>query len=584
MKGCVTWLRWRIDKAVNERVFFLLIRHFARRAIGGGDAAGDVDLGLGGALAILALPGAFTALGLTTKYGALIQWLHGTVMNFHPYRECIPDEYFFLTYSMAVAGFITILRWDHLLPGRRDFVNLAPLPLALKSVFLSNLAALGLVALVFTLDVNAFSGFYFPLLVTWRGSALSSYMAMWAAHWVAVMGISLFTILAILALQGLLMALLPDALYRRASLAVRAVLLIFFFALLVSAFIFPLSVVNFNLGSRMAGAWWPPVWFLSFFESLLSPLKASSPMGAAPALIAMGLVLLLVTLSFALSYRRYFLRIAERPDGMAQPSRAGFIPLRWLKPILRIWLRPGAETATFQFVVKTILRNETHLLFAGLWVGIALLLSLEGLTGVAAAPPGSGAYKGAMLAAPLIFSFGVIAGLRFVFDIPATTESNWIFRLLAADGAIRLDEVAKWVILAFTIPPVVLIWLPLAWQILGAEGALAGIFLDLPLLVIGVDLLVMKYGKIPCTCLFTANRDRMLRLLLICAGTLLFGIPLIVRIEGTIVLHPLRLLLFGPALIGAIALIESNKHGKRNPAVFEDRGAEPLALLRLSGE
>lgn len=584
MKGWAAWLRSRIDKAINERAFFLLIRHLARRAVGGGDATGDVDLGLGGALAILALPGAFSALGLTTKYGALIQWFRGTVMNFHPYRECIPDEYFFLTYSMAVAGFITILRWDHLLPGRRDFANLAPLPLALKSVFLTNLAALGIVALVFTLDVNAFSGFYFPLLVTWRGSALSSYMAMCAAHWVAVVGIALFTILAILALQGLLMAFLPDALYRRASLAIRAGLLVFFFALLVSAFIFPLSVVDFNLGSRMAGAWWPPVWFLSLFESLLSPLRALSPMGAAPALVAMGLVLLLVTLSFALSYRRYFLRIAERPDGMAQPSRASFVPLRWLRPILRIWLRPGAETATFQFVAKTILRNETHLLFAGLWIGIALLLSLAGLTGVAAAPPGSGAYKGAILAAPLIFSFGVIAGLRFVFDIPATTESNWIFRLWATDCAIRLDEVAKCVILVFAIPPVLLFWFPFAWQILGPHGALASVFLDLLLLVISVDLLVMKYRKIPCTCLFTANRDRMLRLLLICAGSLLVAIPLIVRIEGTILLHPLRLLFYGPALIGTIALIESEKHGKRNLAVFEDRGTEPFALLRLSGE
>lgn len=432
--------------------------------------------------------------------------------------------------------------------------------------------------------MNAFSGFYFPLLVTWRGTALGPYFAVCAAHWAAVIGISLFTILAILALQGLLMAMLPDTLYRRASLLIRAVLLIFFFALLVSAFLFPLSVVDFNLGSRMAGVWWPPIWFLSFFESLLPPLKSLSPMGTGPALIAMGSVLVLVAASFALSYRRYFLRIAERPDGMAQPSRAAFLSLRWLKPVLQICLRPGAETATFQFVVKTVLRNETHLLFAGLWAGIALLLSLEGLTGVAMAAPGSGAYKGALLAAPLIFSFGVIAGLRFVFDIPATIESNWIFRLLATEGAIRVGEVAKCVILVFAIPPVVLIWFPLAWRILGPEGALVGVFLDLMLLIASADLLMLKYRKIPCTCLFTANRDRMLRLLLICAGTLLVAIPLIVRIEGSILFHPLRLLLFGPALVSAIALMESKEHEKSNPTVFEDRGAEPFALLRLSGD
>jgi hypothetical protein len=362
------------------------------------------------------------------------------------------------------------------------------------------------------------------------------------------------------------------------------VLLVFLFALLVSAFIFPLSAVDFNLGSKMAGMWWPPVWFLSLFETSLSPLRNLSPMGASPALIAMGLVLVSVTLSFGFSYRRYFLRIAERLDGIAQTTRKSIFPLRWLNPLVRIWLRAGAETATFQFVVKTILRNETHLLFAGLWVGIALLLSLEGLTGITAAPPGSGAYTGAMLAAPLIFSFGVISGLWFVFDIPATVESNWIFRLLASEGAIRLEEVAKCVILVFSIPAVGLIWFPFAWQILGMERALIGVFIDLLLLVISVDLLVMRYRKIPCTCLYTANRDRMLRLLLVCAGTLLFVIPLIVRIEGTIVLHPLRLLLFGPALIGALAAIESKEYRKGSTAVFEDRGTEPFALLRLSGE
>jgi hypothetical protein len=47
-----------------------------------------------------------------------------------------------------------------------------------------------------------------------------------------------------------MMSLLPEATYRRVSMIVRTTLLVFFFALLVSGFIFPISAVNFRLGSN----------------------------------------------------------------------------------------------------------------------------------------------------------------------------------------------------------------------------------------------------------------------------------------------------------------------------------------------
>ncbi|MFZ0593325.1 MAG: hypothetical protein WAM39_22905 [Bryobacteraceae bacterium] len=572
-----------IHAALARKPFLRLIRHFAQRAVGASDTATEVDLGIGGALAILALPGAFTALGLADKYGSLMQWLRGQ-LHFDPYRASITDEYFFIVYSMAVAGFVTILRWDHLLPGRRDFVNLAPLPLNLRSIFLANAAALASTALLFAIDVNLFSGFFFPLLVTIQGGSIYAYFAYCGAHWAGVLGISLFTMLAVLALQGLLMALLPDVAYRRISLMFRAALLVFFFALLVSALVFPLSAFNFGLGSRMAGEWWPPIWFLSMVESFVPRLKQYSMMGAGWAVKAMLYALSIAAVSFALSYRRYFLRIAERPDGTAQPSRARWIRLEWFDPVLKLWLRSGAELATFRFIVKTLLRSETHLLFVGLWAGIGLLLSLEGLTGARAAIESQGAHASAILAAPLIFSFALVAGLRFVFDIPAAIESNWIFRLSATEGAIRLEELSRKAVAFFTVPPLMIIWYPLAGRSIGWMDATLALGIDLLLLSLGIDLLLMGFQKIPFTCSFTANRDRMLRLLLTCLGTLVFVIPILVRIETSIVLHPLRLMIWGPLLIGAAVAIRTREHARQNNAVFEDRGVEAFALLRLSGD
>jgi hypothetical protein len=558
------------------------MQHFAQRAVGASDTTSDVDLGIGGALAILALPGAFTALGLSGKYGSLMHWLRGD-LHFDPYRASVADEYFFIVYSMAVAGFVTILRWDHLLPGRRDFMNLAPLPLKLRSIFLANAAALASAALLFAIDVNLFSGFFFPLLVTFQGS-MQSYFAYCVAHWAGVMGISVFTMLAILALQGLLMAILPDAAYRRISLVFRAALLVFFFALLVSAFVFPLSALNFGLGSRMAGEWWPPIWFLSMVENFLPPLRHYSAMGTGWAVKAMAAALGIAVVSFTLSYRRYFLRIAERPDGTGQPSRVRLIRLEWFDPVLKLWLEPGPELATFRFIVKTLLRSETHLLFVGLWAGIGLLLSLEGLTGAPAAAESAGAHTGAILAAPLIFSFALVAGLRFVFDIPAAIEANWVFRLSATEGAIRLEELSRKAVAFFTVPPVMMIWFPLAGRAIGWRDATLALGIDLLVLSLGIDLLLMDFRKIPFTCSFTANRDRMLRLLLTCLLTLVFLIPIVVRVEGAVILHPLRLLIWGPLLIGAAVVIRARERARQNSAVFEDHGVEAFAWLRLSGD
>lgn len=575
--------RSQINQLLARKPFLGLMRHFAQRAVGASYTAGEVDLGIGGAFAILALPGAFTALALADKYGSLLQWLRGN-LHFDPYRASISDEYFFIVYSMAVAGFVTILRWDHLLPGRRDFTNLAPLPLKLRTIFLANVSALAFVALLFAIDVNLFSGFFFPLLVSMQEDSMKAYFGYCGPHWAGVMGISLFTMLAVLALQGLLMALLPDAAYRRISLVFRAALLVFFFALLVSAFVFPLSALNFDLGSRMAGEWWPPTWFLSMVESLVPRLRQYSPVGSGWAVKAMAVALGIAAISFALSYRRYFLRIAERPDGTAQPSRARLVRIEWFDPVLKLWLRPGAELATFRFIVKTLLRSETHLLFVGLWAGIGLLLSLQGLTGARSAIEGSGAYTSAILAAPLIFSFALVAGLRFVFDIPAAVESNWVFRLSATEGALRLEELSRKVVAFFAVPPVMMIWFPLAGRALGWMDATLALGIDLLLLSLGIDLLLIGFQKIPFTCSFTANRDRMLRLLLTCLVTLVFLIPILVRLEGSIVLHPLSLMIWGPLLIGAVVAIRARERARQDTAVFEDRGVEAFALLRLSGD
>ena len=101
----------------------------------------ELDLSIGLILALLALPGAFYSLFLLEKYSTLLQWMHGQ-KELDPLAGALPDEYFFIVLSMVVTGVVAVWRWDSIFPDRRDYANLVPLPISLRSIFLANLAAI----------------------------------------------------------------------------------------------------------------------------------------------------------------------------------------------------------------------------------------------------------------------------------------------------------------------------------------------------------------------------------------------------------------------------------------------------------
>ena len=79
-------------------------------------------------LGLLAAPGAFTCLLLLDKYSAFLNWMRGRLCARTSDVTSIPDKYLFLTVAMAVAGIVTVLKWDQILPDSQDYLNLAPLP------------------------------------------------------------------------------------------------------------------------------------------------------------------------------------------------------------------------------------------------------------------------------------------------------------------------------------------------------------------------------------------------------------------------------------------------------------------------
>ena len=99
--------------------FWRMVQLFVARIFrGGGDSDGEgLDLGVGLVFTLLALPGGFVSILLFEKYGTLLQWMRGAT-NIDPFASTVPDEYFFITLSMAVTGTVAVWRWEAIFPDR----------------------------------------------------------------------------------------------------------------------------------------------------------------------------------------------------------------------------------------------------------------------------------------------------------------------------------------------------------------------------------------------------------------------------------------------------------------------------------
>src|ERR1700675_4901418 len=158
-----------------------LLRLFVGRMFHGGADAGSDSLGMGvGVLFILlAMPGLLASL------------------------------------LMFVTGVASLWRWDSLFLDRRDYMNLVPLPVSLGNIFWANFCAIVALAGCFTIVVNSVSVVLFSAAVVGSQDSIWLLVRFAAGHGVAVFMASAFSFWFVFAVAGLLLALLPPAMFRR---------------------------------------------------------------------------------------------------------------------------------------------------------------------------------------------------------------------------------------------------------------------------------------------------------------------------------------------------------------------------------
>jgi hypothetical protein len=552
-------LRRHVDELAG-RPIARLTRHFLNRLVHG---ESESEMGIGILLGLLAAPGAFQSLILLDKYSTLLIWLRHRHTN--AYVASAPEKYLFISVAMAITGIVTVLKWDRILPDAQDYLNLAPLPIRPHTVLLANAAAILIAVGVLAVDINAASMILFPLFVSASAqTGAAAFLRFAGIHAVCLVMASLFTFCAVFALFGLVAAVLPREMFRSASAWLRGAMLVAFIMLVLSGFAFPGS-----MQALMGLGWVPSFWFLGLYQSLqnagnpqLEPLGHRALLGSAAAPLVM-------LAAYALSYRKRFASVLE---GGRRASTRLFAAVLWPLDLFG-YRASGFDQASYRFVVRALLRNETHRLCLAVSFGLGWVLALQ---------------SGSVAMGGLIAAYLLILGLWLAFALPAMEQANWIFRSVLDAHSADTHSLARRVMLGFLVPGVLVP--TFVWS--AYRGGLgAAVLQSLCLLACAlclIEVLLAGYRKIPLTCPMPGFHDR---LPMVCLLQFL-GFKLFTeagaRLEAWISEYPARFLLVPAAMAAAWVwnqkrLRDASEAGELETGIsFESAPRPAIERLHLS--
>jgi len=402
--------------APQRSQFVLLVRHFLERffnhetASPDGDAKGRLIL-LGMATGI---PPFMVALYLWPVYHPFPGWPPGRGLNIDPppYWLQVNHHFFFVLYSFVAMGIVTVFEWDLFFPDLLDVFVLSTLPIRDRRLFQARVAAISIFIAGFLFNAN----FLAPLVLP---AALDppSVLRLLAGHIAAVLASGLFSAAFILALQGVLLSVLGERMFRRLSLILQGLSITLLLMILA---LFPAlsSAVPFFLQSGNPLVFsCPPFWFLGIYQRVLEGPAALPIYGH---LAETGCAALLVTVALAavaypLAYLRRVRQLIVGPSAQATRNWAAR-PLDGL--LHRTVLSRPVGRAVFHFIGATLLRV--------LSVVVASILRLsvsQGRVGIEVSADG-------IRSAVAIVAFWTIAGLRMAFVSPGNRQGSWVFRVV----------------------------------------------------------------------------------------------------------------------------------------------------------
>jgi len=520
--------RWRATP------FGRLTVHFLDRLVRGEDtASSEFELGAGALLGLLAAPSAIYCFLLFDRYSSFFAWMRGHLKDDLQLTSA-SDKLLFITLAMGVAGLVTVLKWDRLLPDSQDYLNLAPLPVSPRRILLGNAVAILIAVTVVAVDVNAVPSLLFPgIVAAAMRTTFAAYLQFAALHAVCVLLASTFAICGSFALLGMISAILPQGTFRACSAWIRGGLLLTLLALLSGGFAAPEMLYQLRHFPDSAVRWFPPLWFLALYQTAqhrafpalaaLAPLAWQGPLAAFAAMV----------LSYALTYRKHFAGVLEGGGRVGNRRLA-----RPFLAVLDLFAAgsSGFPRACHRFAVRALLRTETHRLVIAVAAGMGGLLALR---------------AGATLEAPLSAAYLLILGLRIAVEIPADVPAAWVFRSALDPRTNETLGVTRRIMLSFVTPFVLVPWSIFACWRWGAPTATLQVLVVLALSLCAMEGLLAGYRKLPLTCPTPAFRENLVMLCLIQVITFVIFTSAGAAIGAWIVAWPPRFLVLPAAMSAA---------------------------------
>jgi hypothetical protein len=549
--------------------YLALVRHFFGRFFDNEFVAQntDMEVTVTKVLALLAAPGViFPCL----RYIAYLN------LDGYPPEARLPtlwfDRSFFICFSMLVMGGVTVLEWDALFPDRRDYASLIPLPIRARTIFLAKVGALVLFLLAFTIAVNGVSIVFFPI-ISARGSPLDLVYAM-TAQGVAIVASSAFVFVSLVALEGILLNVLSVRWFRRASVYVQCAMIC---ALLSLFFLFPNIAGSIpELKARHATALYafPPMWFLGLNEWVLGTRDAVMLDLARWARAGLAISTGVAAIAYTIAYRRHIRRTLETLEG-GDGSRTRMH--EFLGRVANRLSPHPQERAAIAFIGKTIARSAKHRIFLAVYIGIGCALILQAIA--------ASSLRQAWLSVPLVLSFFILSGIRYVFTIPVELPANWLFRVTENQDRRQTLNGARRILIWFGVVPLFCVLSPFYFVLWPAGIAIAHLAFSVTISILLAEALVLDFWKIPFTCSYPPGKANVTVLWIFYWVAFTTYAYSMASLEAWMVLRPRRLVLF--YLAAALVWWGFERYRRRGDAVgftltFEDAPDPIVRTLGLS--
>jgi hypothetical protein len=398
---------------------------------------------------------------------------------------------------MWIAAFVTVLISHSLVPDETDYRVLMALPITQGFIFRAKLLALaifcglfiagsllGLTVLVLAISATRFAPNILPVSVL--------------AYWVIGSAACLFSVLAIVAINGVLTVLVPRSRVHGVVAAVKSAMLAALMLSIPFVLALPAQGKAFATHSRTLYLV-PPAWFLGIERLAFGGADAFTATLGQVGIAAFLLVAALATMSYLALYRR-FDRVMLKTVEVARRRR------RWRGTIT-------------DFTLATLRRSSLH---QGVLVAVSALgvtLALNRINGQVATY--------AVLGAVWLLMFFIGIATRAAIALPIEQRANWVFRMTESDAtrAAQLRAVTRLMRQTTVVVPLILM-APLDWRLFGPRAVLA-LAMHAVCGLLWVEVLLRGWRRIPFTSSYVPGKQFIAQTVVVGVGTLVLGVTIV---------------------------------------------------------